>query len=121
MAAKILIASGATPLRINTRKVLESKNYNVVRDATNQRELVVNYRAEHPDIVILDLNLAENTIDIDIPIKNVLHVDPQAKIIALASNPDKTVILKTMQGGAKHFLPKPVDNDKLIDIISRLL
>ena len=118
-SAKIMVASGTGGIRIEIRKNLEKHYYNVVADAANQPDLIKNYKINKPDILVLDLNLEDG--DATPCIKQILDYDGKARIIAISAIPDKQTIYNAITTGAKKFLPKPIDMNKLIDAIRTLL
>ncbi len=118
-SAKIMICSGTGGLRIELKKLLEKNFYTIVGESVKNSDVVKNYKINRPDVVVMDLILEDG--DCTPLIKQIIDGDSKAKIIAISATPNKQTIYNAITSGAKHFLPKPVDMNKLIDVIRTLL
>lgn len=75
------------------------------------------YTRVAPDIVFLDINLPDVTGHE--LLEKFLELDPQAYIIMLSGNADRTNITAAMERGAKGFIAKPFTTEKLLQYIDR--
>ena len=79
-------------------------------------EAVELYKQNKPDIVLMDLKLPKKS-GIDAT-KDILKIDPKAKIIAITAY-GSTIGSKAIEAGAKEVLRKPVRFNELKDIIEK--
>src|SRR6201993_5147152 len=77
---------------------------NVVAEASNGREAIQQFRAHHPDVTLMDLQMPEmNGIDALIAIRAEF---PQARIIVLTTYAADALCQRAMQAGAQAYILK---------------
>lgn len=87
----------------------------LVDEATNGREAVESFRANHPDITLMDLQMPDmNGIDAIIAIRSEF---PAARIIVLTTFPGESQALRAFKVGASGFLLKDMRRKQLLDAI----
>jgi YesN/AraC family two-component response regulator len=117
----ILIIDDETQIRVMLRKLLESRGY-TVSDAPNGKEGVKCYRDNPADLIITDIIMPEKEgLETIMELKK-LYSD--IKIIAMSgggkNNPDEYLNLAKLLG-AKQIFHKPIENQKLLDAIEKLI
>ena len=74
----------------------------LVAEASNGREALQQFRAHHPDITLMDLQMPDmNGLDAMIGIRNEF---PEARIIVLTTYTGDVQILRAMEAGAGAYL-----------------
>jgi len=94
--------------------------HKVVRTATTGAEAVSAYGACKPDVVIMDITMPE--MDGIEATEKIVAKYPDARIIVATSHAEKSVILRARSAGAKSYLLKPIDPEKLraaLEIVMR--
>ena len=94
--------------------------HKVVRTATTGAEAVSAYAACNPDVVIMDITMPE--MDGIEATEKIVASYPDARIIVATSRAEKSVILRARSAGAKSYLLKPIDPEKLraaLEIVMR--
>ena len=115
----ILLVDDSEYLRDLLKTVLKSAGHYVVGEAANAEEAVEKYQTLHPEIVLLDIVLKQTdtaSTGLD-ALKAILHFDPQAKIIMCSALNQQTLINETMKLGAKGFVAKPFEPEKLLETL----
>lgn len=119
MGVKILIADDALFMRNLLREILEKTGYQVVGEATNGQEAVQLYKELHPDLV---------TMDIVMPLKSgiealqeIVQVDPGAQVVMCSALGQESLVLEAVQAGAKDFIVKPFKEERVLDVVRRVL
>jgi len=100
--------------------ILTHAGHNVVGEASNAEEAVTQYKKLHPDIVLLDIVLKQvdsSQTGID-ALKEIMNFDPCAKIIVLSALNQQTIINKSLKLGAKGFVAKPFEPEKLLQTVT---
>ena len=116
---KILVVDDANLARAMLKKVLEDNGYKEVLEAANGLEAIDFYQEHHPDLVTMDITMPE--MDGITAIKKIIEIDPNANIIVCSALGQKDVVMEAISAGAKHFLVKPFESDKVLRIIKALL
>jgi DNA-binding NarL/FixJ family response regulator len=87
----------------------------LVAEASNGREAIQQFRAQRPDITLMDLQMPEmNGLDAIIAIRGEF---PDAKIIVLTTYKGDVQILRALKAGAQGYLLKSTIHKELIDTI----
>jgi DNA-binding NarL/FixJ family response regulator len=87
----------------------------VAGEASNGREAIQLFRAHHPDITLMDLQMPEmNGLDSLIAIRNEF---PDARVIVLTTYTGDVQILRALKAGAKAYLLKNALHKELLETI----
>jgi DNA-binding NarL/FixJ family response regulator len=87
----------------------------LVSEASNGREAIQQFRAHHPDIALMDIQMPElNGLDALIAIRNEF---PDAKIIMLTTYAGDVQILRALKAGAQGYLLKSTLHRDLLGTI----
>jgi len=91
----------------------------VAGEAANGEEAVRLYQELKPDIVTMDITMpVMNGID---AIKEIMKIDPNAKIIVCSAMGQKPMVIEALQAGAKDFLVKPFEPARVIQALKKAL
>jgi len=87
----------------------------LVGEASNGRDAIRQFRTQHPDITLMDLQMPEMSgIDSLIAIRNEF---PNAKVIVLTTYAGDTQILRALKAGAQAYLLKNTLHKELLETI----
>ena len=87
----------------------------LVGEASNGRDAMQQFRAQHPDVTLMDLQMPEmNGLDALIAIRNEF---PDARIIMLTTYAGDARILRALKAGAQGYLLKNTLHKELLDRI----
>lgn len=116
--AKILIVDDAEFLRVRLTKMLDTDGFTVFQ-ADNGLKAVEMYKQEHPDVVLMDVTMPE--MDGLTALKTIVEFDAKAKVIMLTALGQESVVLEAVKSGAKDFIVKPFEHDRVMKAIGKLL
>lgn len=117
--AKILVVDDAKFLRTALATILRKKNHEIVGEAENGKEAVRLYQELEPDIVTMDITMpVMNGIE---ALKKIINIDPQASVIMCSAMGQQKVVVEAIELGAKDFIVKPFDENRIYDAIDRVL
>jgi two-component system chemotaxis response regulator CheY len=119
MATTILIVDDALFTRMMLRNILSENGFNAVVEAETGTEAIWAYERWKPDIVIMDINMPE--MDGMTAIKNILRIDPQAKIIICSALGERQLMLEALEEGVVDFITKPFQPEKVLEVIKKTL
>lgn len=115
---KILIVDDAEFLRLRISKMLVGEGYQVF-EADNGLKAIEAYQANRPDLVLMDVTMPE--MDGLTALKNIRSFDSKAKVIMLTALGQESVVLEAIKSGARDFVVKPFERDRVLTAIQKLL
>jgi DNA-binding NarL/FixJ family response regulator len=87
----------------------------IVGQASNGREAIQQFRAHHPDVVLMDLQMPEmNGLDALMAIRDEA---PEARIIMLTTYAGDAQVLRAIKAGARGYLLKSALHRELLETI----
>jgi len=116
--AQILVVDDSAFARVRTTRALVAAGHRVI-EADNGRRAVEMYVEHKPDLVLLDITMPE--MDGLEALAELLRIDPKARVAMLTAVGHQAVVLEAIKGGARDFLVKPVEADRLLTVVDRLL
>ena len=115
----ILIADDAEFMRNNLRQIMEDLGWSVTGEATDGHEAIALYRESGPDLVLLDITMPN--LDGTEALKAILAEDPQAQVVMITAPGQKGQVLEAIKAGARDFIIKPFDHDRVAETLSAIL
>ena len=115
---KILIVDDAQFIRLRLNKLLTAHGYKVV-EAADGADALDTYRAERPDAVLMDITMPNQ--DGLAALAELRRIDPLAKVIMLTALGQQAIMVEALRAGAKDFLVKPFEADRVLGAIARVL
>jgi CheY-like chemotaxis protein len=113
---RVLIAEDEEIGRFTIRMILEKK-YDLIF-AVNGKEAIEKYFSEKPDIVLMDIMMPEvNGFEAFTEITNRRNVNDKVAIIAVTARAMTNERKKILAFGFTDFLSKPVDDEKMVEMI----
>jgi CheY-like chemotaxis protein len=119
MMASILIVDDALIMRKTLRTYFENAGYHVVDEAANGEQAVAAYKKYLPDLVTMDITMPG--MDGIEALKQIRQDDPHAKVIMVSALGQQHKIFDSLQNGAKHYVLKPLDRNKLLSVVEQVL
>jgi two-component system, chemotaxis family, chemotaxis protein CheY len=115
---KILIVDDAEFLRLRISKMLIGDGYEVF-EAENGLKAIEAYQANRPDLVLMDVTMPD--MDGLTALKQIRSMDAKAKVIMLTALGQESVVLEAIKSGARDFVVKPFERDRVMNAIHKLL
>ncbi|MFK4998002.1 response regulator [Bacillus sp. N9] len=119
MANKILIVDDAAFMRMMIKDILTKNGFEVVGEAADGAEAVEKYKELNPDLVTMDITMPE--MDGVSALKEIKTFDPEAKIIMCSAMGQQAMVIDAIQAGAKDFIVKPFQAERVIEAIQKAL
>jgi two-component system chemotaxis response regulator CheY len=117
--AKILVVDDAAFMRMMIKDILTKHGYEVVGEANDGVRAVEKYKELRPDLVTMDITMPE--MDGITALKEIKKVDPGAKVIMCSAMGQQAMVIDAIQAGAKDFIVKPFQADRVIEAIKKTL
>lgn len=116
--SKILVVDDSGYARRVHRSILEAAGHTVLEAATGM-VAIETYSLEQPDMVVLDLSMADlGGLDV---LKTIRELDVTARVIVLSADVQKTTEEAAMTAGARRFLAKPANPDQLVKAVGAVM
>lgn len=116
---RVLIVDDTEFMRITLKSILEKNGFEVVGEAENGIEGIEKYRELNPDIVTMDITMP--IMDGINSLREIKDIDPNANIIMVSSVGQEAVIREAVTAGANSFVLKPFNEQKVIQILTKVL
>lgn len=119
MSKKILITDDALFMRVTLKNILIQNGYEVAGEAANGQEAVEKYATLHPDLVLMDITMP--VMDGITACRTIKAGYPDAKVVMCTAMGQKNMVIEAIQAGAKDFIVKPFQPDRVLDSIQKLI
>ncbi len=119
MGINVLIVDDLKFIKLVLRELLEKAGFRVVGEASNGEEAVELYQEKRPDVVLMDITMPK--MDGLAALKQILKLDPQAKLIMCSALGQQNLIVQALQLGAKDFIVKPFRDERVVAAIKKVL
>jgi two-component system chemotaxis response regulator CheY len=116
--AKVLVVDDAEFLRVRISKMLSGEGHQIV-EAENGVRAVDRYKADHPDVVLMDITMPE--MDGLTALKEIRMHDPKARVVMLTALGQESVVLEAIKSGARDFVVKPFERERVLNAINKVL
>jgi two-component system, chemotaxis family, chemotaxis protein CheY len=119
MANKILVVDDAAFMRMMIKDILTKNGYEVVGEASDGAQAIEKFKETRPDLITMDITMPE--MDGITSLKEIKKIDPSAKVIMCSAMGQQAMVIDAIQAGAKDFIVKPFQADRVIEAIKKTL
>jgi len=119
MSKRILIVDDAAFMRMMIKDILSKNGFEVVGEAADGLQAVEKYAELKPDLVTMDITMPE--MDGIAALKEIKSKHPDATIIMCSAMGQQAMVIDAIQAGAKDFIVKPFQADRVIEAISKAI
>ena len=112
MKKKVMVVDDSRMMDLQIRKLLENTEFEVAAYCENGEEAIARYEEVQPDVVTMDIIMPG--MDGLETAQAILEEYPEAKIIMVSSLAYDDTFEEAKSIGAKAFLDKPFDVEKLL-------
>lgn len=118
MSCNVMIVDDAAFMRATLKDVITKGGFVVVGEAVNGKDAVDKFQKLSPDIVTMDITMPE--MDGLEALKAIVGLKPEAKVIMVSAIGQQANVLEAVKTGAKDFIVKPFQPDRVIDAIKKV-
>lgn len=117
----IMIVDDASFMRAVLKKIVLQAGHEVVAEATNGDDAIAQFQQIKPELVLMDIIMppgpkAKDGIE---ALKQIMAADPSAKVIMCSSMGQQALITEAIKSGAKDFVIKPFQSQKVIEALTK--
>ena len=112
MTCNLLLVDDHALIRAGVRAlILDIPGYNVIGEASDGAQLLEQFRALQPDIVLLDLSM-KHTGGLD-ALQQLKAAYPKSKVLILSMHTEPDLIMRALESGAHGYLLKDMTGNEL--------
>lgn len=116
---KILVVDDTEFMRLTIRRILEEAGYNVIAEAENGAIAIEQFKLHQPDLILMDITMpVMNGLE---ALKQIKTIDPNSTIVIVSALGQEMIVREAIASGAKSFIVKPFQAERLIELIERIL
>ncbi|WP_281884361.1 response regulator [Paenibacillus sp. YYML68] len=113
---RIMIVDDTAFMRRFIRNIVEEMGgCVVVAEASNGLEAIRLYQQHRPDLVTMDITMPE--MEGVQSVQEIMRLDPKARIIMCSAMGQHRMVLDSLTAGAKDFIVKPLQKDRVMQAI----
>lgn len=121
MNPTVLVVDNSLFMREKLKILLEEAGCEVVAEAKNGLEGVEQFKKTRPDLVTMDIIMPrEGDMDGVGAMKEILKVEPKAKVVMVTAVDQKKKIEECVALGAADYLVKPIEAEAIVKMIERV-
>jgi two-component system chemotaxis response regulator CheY len=117
--ARVLVVDDAAFMRKMVTDALSGGGHEIVGEAGNGAEAITRYQELRPDVTTLDITMPEK--DGLAALREIIAVDPAAKVIMCSALGQESKVLESIKLGAKDFVVKPFQADRVLSAVEKAL
>jgi DNA-binding NarL/FixJ family response regulator len=112
VTCNLLLVDDHALIRAGVRAlILDIPGYAVIGEATDGAQVLAQFTALQPDIVLLDLSM-KHTSGLD-ALQQLKHAYPKSKVLILSMHTDPQLIMRALEAGAHGYLLKDTTANEL--------
>lgn len=117
----IMIVDDASFMRAVLKKIVLQAGHEVIAEAGNGDDAIAQFQTCRPDLVLMDIIMppgpkAKDGID---ALKLIVAGNPAAKVVMCSSMGQQSLIAEALKSGAKDFVIKPFQPQKVLEVLSK--
>jgi len=116
--AKILVVDDNESLRARAARFLSVEGFTVLEAETADQAMEF-FRAEKPDLVLMDTSIQGR--DCILLLREMRAADSAVKAVMISAQGQESKVLEAIRAGAKDYVVKPLDKDRLLAVVRKLL
>lgn len=115
----VLIADDAAFMRMMIKNILSEAGYEILGEAENGAVAVARYRELRPDLTTMDITMPE--MDGIQALREIRAADPGARVVMCSAMGQQSMVIESIQAGAKDFIVKPFQPDRVLEAVQKAL
>lgn len=115
---KILLVDDHSVVRAGVRRLLEAIDGTQILEAETGHETLAQFRAEQPDLVLLDLNM-QGVGGLEL-LRRLLLEDKKARVIVFTMHSEPIYAARALKLGAKGYVTKSASADELVAAVRKV-
>jgi DNA-binding NarL/FixJ family response regulator len=115
---RVLVVDDHPLFRDGIVSLLEAAGFEVVGQAQNGQEAILQVQTLRPDLVLMDISMPEMT-GLE-ALEEIKTTEPSTQVVMLTVSEDDEDLLNAIQAGASGYLLKNLDADQFLELLAGL-
>ncbi len=115
----VLVVDDAAFMRMMIKNILTEGGFEVVGEAENGSQAVEMYNELKPDLTTMDITMPE--MDGLAALKEIRGTHPEACVVMCSAMGQQSMVVESIQAGARDFIVKPFQADRVLEAIQKAL
>jgi two-component system chemotaxis response regulator CheY len=116
-----MIVDDASFMRAVLKKIVLQAGHEVISEAANGDDAIRQFQESQPDLVLMDIVMppgpkAKDGIE---ALKQIMAAYPSARVVMCSSMGQQALIAEAIKSGAKDFVVKPFQPQKVLEVLSK--
>jgi two-component system, chemotaxis family, chemotaxis protein CheY len=117
----VMVVDDASFMRAVLKKIILQSGHEVIAEAANGEEAINQYATAKPDLILMDIVMpptprAKDGIE---ALKQIVSANPTAKVVMCSSMGQQALIAEALKNGAKDFVVKPFQPQKVMEVLTK--
>lgn len=117
--ARILVVDDSAIMRKNLHTLLSQAGHTVVAEAGTGQDAVEVYERVRPELVTMDITMPG--MDGIKAVREIMGRFPEARIVMISAEHQKSLVYEALKSGARHYLTKPLRLNVLVEVLESVL
>ena len=117
--ARVLVVDDAAFMRKMVSDALASGGHEIVGEAGDGAEAVARYQELRPEVTTLDITMPQK--DGLEALREIIALDPSARVVMCSALGQESKVLESIKLGAKDFVVKPFQADRVLGAVQKAL
>ena len=118
---RVLLVEDSMFVRKQLNQILSSVGFEILGQAEDGIEGFQMYKALYPDVDLVTMDITMPNLDGIACLEKILAFDKDAKVVMISALGKEDLVKKALIAGAKNYIIKPLDRNKVLERISSLL
>ncbi len=119
MGHTVLIVDDAEFMRVMLKEIVLDMGLSVAAEAADGFEAIAAWRRVRPDLVLMDVTMPN--MDGTEALRAIIDEAPDAQVVMVCALGQKDQVLAAVKAGARDFIIKPFDHERVQETLGRLL
>jgi len=115
---RVIVADDSDAIRLVLKDILDIGGHELVGEATNGDEAVKRFIETKPDIILLDMAMPKK--DGLTALKEIITIDPEARIIMVTASDNQNTMRECISAGALAYILKPFNFQDVLKTITEV-
>ncbi|MBP5442191.1 MAG: response regulator [Treponema sp.] len=118
---RVLVVDDSMFVAKQLTQILSSDGYEIVATAQDGKEGVDKYKELCPNVDIVTMDITMPRMDGITALEQIVAFDKNAKVVMVSALGKEELVKKSLLAGAKNYIVKPLDRQKVLERISSAL
>ena len=120
-AYRVLVIDDSMFIAKQMSQILTSEGFEIIGNATDGEAGLEKYKELYPNVDIVTMDITMPKMDGIAALEKIREFDKESKIIMVSALGKQDLVKKALLLGAKNYIIKPLDREKVLDRINAAL